>query len=160
VNQSYLPNHWYRLEVDWGASGTIVGKLFDSNGTTLLNSVTAVTNAITSGGIAFRAIGSDKYWDTVTAQHGVNSFASLNPTQPPASGRSGWWGGWFASPVGSSPASSTAATAPAVGSLLYQFAPALDLYFSTKHAHHSSVFSAESTMEEWLALMGLESTFE
>ncbi len=44
VNQSYLPNHWYRLEVDWGASGTIVGKLFDSNGTTLLNSVTAATN--------------------------------------------------------------------------------------------------------------------
>ena len=160
VNQSYLPNHWYRLEVDWGTSGTIVGKLFDSNGTTLLNSVTAATNAITSGGIAFRAIGSDKYWDTVTAQYGVNNFASLSPTQPPASGRNGWWGGGFASPVSSSPASSTTATAPATGSWLYQFAPALDLYFSTNHAHHSSVFSAESTMEEWLALMGLERTFE
>ena len=159
VNQRYLPNHWYRLEVDWGASGTIVGKLFDSNGTTLLNSVTAATTAITSGGIAFRAIGSDKYWDTVTAQYGVNSFASLNPTEPPASGRSGSRGGWFASPVSGSPRSSTAATAPATGSWLSQFAPALDLYFSSNHAHHSSLFSAESAMEEWLALMGLESTF-
>jgi hypothetical protein len=75
VNQGYLANHWYRLEVDWGASGTIIGKLFDSNGTTLLQSVTASTTAITSGGIAFRATGSDKFWDTVTATHGVNNFA-------------------------------------------------------------------------------------
>src|SRR5205085_7113414 len=68
VGQGWLANHWYRLEVDWGTSGTIVGKLFDSNGTTLLNSVTAATTAITSGGIAFRSIGSyDKYFDTVTA---------------------------------------------------------------------------------------------
>src|SRR5205823_3430600 len=62
-------------EVDWGASGTIVGKLFDSNGTTLLRSVTASTTAITSGGIAFRATGNyDKYFDTVTATYGVNTF--------------------------------------------------------------------------------------
>ena len=75
VNQSYLANHWYRLEVDWGRSGTIVGKLFDSNGSTLLNQVTASTTAITSGGIAFRGKGSDKYFDTVTAAYGVNAFA-------------------------------------------------------------------------------------
>jgi hypothetical protein len=37
--------------------------------------VTASTTAITSGGIAFRATGSDKFWDTVTATHGVNNFA-------------------------------------------------------------------------------------
>ncbi|HMF17683.1 MAG TPA: hypothetical protein VKE98_10785, partial [Gemmataceae bacterium] len=75
VPQTYLANHWYRLEVDWGTSGKIVGKLFDSNGTTLLKSVTATTTAITSGGIAFRAIGDDKYFDTVTASYGVNAFA-------------------------------------------------------------------------------------
>src|SRR5262249_7624991 len=66
VSQSYQANHWYRLEVDWGISGTITGKLFDSNGSTLLSSVTAKTTAIMSGGIAFRAIGSDKLFDTVT----------------------------------------------------------------------------------------------
>jgi hypothetical protein len=74
VGQSYQANHWYRLEVDWGTSGTIVGKLFDSNGTTLLSSVTAKTTAIMSGGIAFRALGSDKFFDTVTVNRGVNTF--------------------------------------------------------------------------------------
>src|SRR5262249_31114002 len=75
VGQSYLANHWYRLEVDWGTSGTIIGKLFDSNGTTLLQTVTAFTTDITSGGFGFRNIGFDTYWDTVTAVHGVNGFA-------------------------------------------------------------------------------------
>ena len=41
VSQTWQANHWYRLEVDWGTSGNIVGKLFDSNGTTLLNTVSA-----------------------------------------------------------------------------------------------------------------------
>ncbi len=75
VNQTFAANHWYRLEVDWSTTGTIVGKLFDSNGTTLLQSVTASTTAITSGGIAFRATGSDKYFDTVTDTPGVNTNA-------------------------------------------------------------------------------------
>jgi hypothetical protein len=78
VNQNFQANHWYRLEVDWGTSGKIVGKLFDSNGTTLLQTVTASTTVITTGGIAFRATGSDKYWDTVTANYGVNNFVSHN----------------------------------------------------------------------------------
>ena len=58
VNQSFKANHWYRLEVDWGVSGKIIGKLFDSNGTTLLSTVTASSTAITSGGIAFRSTAS------------------------------------------------------------------------------------------------------
>jgi hypothetical protein len=75
VNQSWLANHWYRLEVDWGTNGLIVGKLFDSNGATLLNSVAATDTAITSGGIGFRATGNySKYWDTVTLTPGVNAF--------------------------------------------------------------------------------------
>jgi hypothetical protein len=74
VNQTYRSNHWYRMEVDWGISGTIIGKLYDSNGTTLLATVTASTTSVTSGGIGFRALGSNKYFDTVTVQRGVNSF--------------------------------------------------------------------------------------
>src|SRR5205085_7251231 len=74
VSQSYLANHWYRLEVAWGTSGAIVGRLYDSDGKTLLKTVTASTTAITSGGIAFRATGHDKFWDTVTVTHGVNTF--------------------------------------------------------------------------------------
>ena len=75
VNQKFVANQWYRLEVDWSTSGAIVGKLFASDGATLLNQVSASTTAIKSGGIAFRATGSDKFWDTVTASYGVNTFA-------------------------------------------------------------------------------------
>jgi hypothetical protein len=74
ASETWQPNHWYRLEVDWGTSGTIIGKVFDSNGTTLLQTVTASTTVITSGGIAFRAIGSNKYWDTVQLTPSVNQF--------------------------------------------------------------------------------------
>ncbi len=93
VSQTYQPNTWYRLEVDWGTSGKIVGKLFASDGTTLLRQVTATTTAITSGGIAFRATGSDKYWDTVTATYGVNNFAL--PASPHTSLASAPVGGWL-----------------------------------------------------------------
>src|SRR5262249_4461652 len=63
----FRANHWYRVEVTWGTDGSIVGKLFDSDGTTLLNSVRATANLFSSGGIGFHATGHDKYWDTVTA---------------------------------------------------------------------------------------------
>jgi subtilase family serine protease len=79
VGQTYLANHWYRLEVDWGTSGTIVGKLFDSDGKTLLNTVTAASTLFTSGGIAFRATGNDKFFDTVTDTRGVNNFGRTRP---------------------------------------------------------------------------------
>jgi hypothetical protein len=101
VNQSFLANHWYRLEVDWSTTGAILGKLFDSNGTTQLNQVAASTTAINSGGIAFRATGSDKYWDTVTATYGVNSFAKnsaafVNAQAYSTSIDSRLWAAWFA----------------------------------------------------------------
>ncbi len=84
VNQTWQANHWYRLEVDWGTSGKIVGKLFDSNGTTLLQTVTASTSVITSGGIAFRATGNyNKFWDTVTVTPGVNQFVQPAAASPP-----------------------------------------------------------------------------
>jgi hypothetical protein len=63
----FLANHWYRIQVTWGTDGSIVGKLFDSDGTTLLNSVSATANLFSAGGIGFHATGHDKYWDTVTA---------------------------------------------------------------------------------------------
>ena len=78
VGQNFAANHWYHMEVDWGASGSITGKLYDSNGSTLLGSVAATTTVITSGGFGFRANGSNKYWDTVTAQYGVNP-AQVSP---------------------------------------------------------------------------------
>jgi hypothetical protein len=64
VSQYWTPNKWYRLEVEWGIGGDIVGNLYDSDGTTLLNTVTASSDTYTSGGIAFRGF-EHVYVDTV-----------------------------------------------------------------------------------------------
>src|SRR5205085_8301858 len=76
-NTKFLANHWYRIEVTWGPDGSIVGKLFDSNGTTLLSSVSATASLFSAGGIGFHATGHDKYWDTVTAVATSSGTASL-----------------------------------------------------------------------------------
>jgi hypothetical protein len=78
VPQTYSANKWYRVEVAWNVGGGITGRLFDSDGTTLLNTVTGSTNAITSGGIAFHAFGSFKYFDTVTAVSSLPGAYTLN----------------------------------------------------------------------------------
>jgi subtilase family serine protease len=75
AGQGYRANHWYRVQINWGASGNITAQLYDSNGTTLLNSVSAYDTNIVSGGIAFRGIGSNKYFDTVTDTRGVVTSA-------------------------------------------------------------------------------------
>src|SRR5262249_54312869 len=69
VNQIWLADHWYKIQVQWGVGGTITANLFDSDGVTLLNTVSATDNNIASGGIAFRAFtntfGGDNFFDTV-----------------------------------------------------------------------------------------------
>ncbi|MDB5341499.1 MAG: hypothetical protein JWN70_7118 [Planctomycetaceae bacterium] len=72
--ETWQANHWYRLEVNWGATGSIVGKVYDSNGTTQLQSVSGTSTAITSGGIAFRTYGGTADWDTVQLSPGVNKL--------------------------------------------------------------------------------------
>ena len=64
--QSFLADHWYRAQVDWGIGGNLTGRLYDSDGTTLLNTVNSFSNLYTSGGIAFRGFGATKEFDTVT----------------------------------------------------------------------------------------------
>jgi hypothetical protein len=68
--QTYVANTWYRLEVDWQVDGSITGRLFGSDGVTLLNTVTATTQAITAGGLAFSGTGHEKYVDDVTVSGG------------------------------------------------------------------------------------------
>ena len=56
LSQTFESNHWYLVEVLFGFSGDITGNLFDSDGTTLINSLT--TNVLDySGGIAVRSFG-------------------------------------------------------------------------------------------------------
>src|SRR5262249_1324184 len=72
VNQTYQANHWYRLEATWGANGAFAGRLYDSDGVTVLNTVSGTTTAPfpNGGGIAFRGFGHDKYFDTVVLDTG------------------------------------------------------------------------------------------
>ena len=65
VPQTWVANKWYRFEMVWGVGGSITGRLFDSDGTTLLNTVTATDTTITSGGLAFRGFGPTHFVDSV-----------------------------------------------------------------------------------------------
>jgi hypothetical protein len=62
--QTWL-NQWYRIEVEWGSGGQIVARLYDSDGTTLLNEASALDNTFNAGGIAFRGFNGSKYFDSV-----------------------------------------------------------------------------------------------
>ncbi|HEX3870669.1 MAG TPA: ELWxxDGT repeat protein, partial [Pirellulales bacterium] len=66
VNQTFASNHWYKVQIVWGTDGTVVGKLYDTNGTTLLNTVTVQESGITGGGIGFRGFGNNVDIDSVT----------------------------------------------------------------------------------------------
>jgi methionine-rich copper-binding protein CopC len=99
VSQTYQADHWYRMEVTWGSGNTFTGRLYDSDGTTLLNTVSGTaTPQFTSGGVAFRAFGHDKYFDTLVIDSDSSGTAALRasagggldpnwtpgPTPPPA----------------------------------------------------------------------------
>jgi subtilase family serine protease len=115
VPATYQANAWYRVEVDWSTTGAITAKVYASNGTTLLYSVSAKTTSITSGGIAFRATGSDKYWDTVTVTQAGNSFAmptSTTTTAPSGSSTSTSSGTTTTPPCTKTSSSSTSTTTP------------------------------------------------
>jgi hypothetical protein len=93
VNQTYQPDHWYRLQVNWAPTGNITGLLYDSNGTTLLKTVTGSYQFLNVGGIAFRATGSEKFFDTVSVSRGTvpslaapgsgSGLGSFIPHEPP-----------------------------------------------------------------------------
>jgi hypothetical protein len=72
VTQKYQANHWYRIEVSWATDGSMTGRLYDSNGTSLLNTVHASATLFSSGGIGFKGTGHDKYFDTVTVVSGTH----------------------------------------------------------------------------------------
>jgi methionine-rich copper-binding protein CopC len=104
VSQTYQANQWYRLEATWGAANVITGTLYDSDGTTVLSTVNGQTTAPfpSGGGIAIRAFGHDKYFDTVALDTGSTD----TPAQRAAIGGGldpGWMPGNPPPPVGNGP---------------------------------------------------------
>jgi hypothetical protein len=71
VAQTFKANRWYRIEVAWGTGGSMAGRLYDQDGTTLLNTVHASASLFSVGGIGFRGTGHDKYFDTITLVSGT-----------------------------------------------------------------------------------------
>jgi subtilisin-like proprotein convertase family protein len=98
VAQTWTFDKWYRLEAEWHLGGDIIGRLYDSDGITLLNTVTANDSTYTSGGIAFRAF-ANHYFDTVkrcspqdaTAAAQIASLSSLPSVPEGAAYIAGTW---------------------------------------------------------------------
>ena len=55
--QTFSVSTWYRMEVEFGAAGALTGRLYGSDGITLLNTVTGTAVGFTPGGVAFRSWG-------------------------------------------------------------------------------------------------------
>ncbi len=64
VSQTYTFDKWYRLKIQWDIGGVIIGRLYDSDGMTLLNTVTTTDTTYTQGGIAMRGF-NNVYRDTI-----------------------------------------------------------------------------------------------
>lgn len=54
ATQTYKMNTWYRLELIFNTSTNVTGKLYLSNGTTLINTINVEIPDLTPGGISFR----------------------------------------------------------------------------------------------------------
>jgi hypothetical protein len=63
ATQSYTASTWYKVEVEVTGAGAFQGRLYASNGTTLLNTVNYSFGSCASTGIAMRSFG-DLYFDT------------------------------------------------------------------------------------------------
>jgi hypothetical protein len=55
VSQTFTAGRWYRMEVEIMSGGIAVGRVYDQDGETLLNSVTHNYGSIGSGGLAIRS---------------------------------------------------------------------------------------------------------
>ncbi len=85
VAQSWTLNKWYRLEVQWGKNGVITGRAYDSDGVTLLNSVSATDTTYTEGGVAFRSTVPSQFDTVVKGVFGMEGrFELANVPSMPA----------------------------------------------------------------------------
>ncbi len=79
---TYSFNKWYLVQVQWGTTGNLLVNLYASDGVTLVKSLTVATKDTTPGDFAFRAIGSTKYFDTVSVERGQNGVIPIGPINP------------------------------------------------------------------------------
>ncbi len=72
TSQGYSYNAWYELQVEWGASGSIIVNLLGSDGVTQINTVSDLTvKDTTAGDFSFRSTAPVNF-DTVSVVRSVN----------------------------------------------------------------------------------------
>jgi hypothetical protein len=160
VKFNYTADHWYRLQVDWGEGGKIVGKIFDSDGATLLQSLAANSNAYSNGAIAFRSTASDAFFDTVQLLPGGarphDAAANVGePTTAPSRAAEGGPGVYLlsltpsadaaAAPTTTSPSAGKPTTSPLAASRIDAA-----LAFSGIGEERSRFLRTKTAAEQWL----------
>ena len=79
VTQSWVSGKWYRVAVQFSAANTVTCNLYDSDGTTLLNTVSYSGVTGLPGGVAMRSFGVFSL-DTITSGGGSGISLPLSPT--------------------------------------------------------------------------------
>jgi M6 family metalloprotease-like protein len=77
VPQNWVQGTWYKLEVTFQDGGIVAGKLYASDGVTLLNTVSTTIADFTPGGVAIR--GFDGCAGDFITRNGGGSWLSLTP---------------------------------------------------------------------------------
>lgn len=90
TNQTWEAGRWYQVVVDFGADSLVTGRLFDSDGTTLLNSLRYTNVTGLPGGVALRAFG-DMAVDTIVTA-GSSVPVAMAPTNTGAFEHGVWTG--------------------------------------------------------------------
>ncbi|MCZ7606712.1 MAG: hypothetical protein M5U25_11720 [Planctomycetota bacterium] len=77
---TYSLSQWYKLEVEWTSSTAVIGRLYDSSGSTVLKTVSYNIGSVVSGGVAIRSFSSNYIDDFayLTGPAISTSTASLN----------------------------------------------------------------------------------
>jgi hypothetical protein len=65
---TFLAAHWYKMEIVFGGGGAMTGHLYDSDGTTLLATVTQTYASVPVGGVALRSFATGGTSDVDTIQ--------------------------------------------------------------------------------------------
>jgi uncharacterized repeat protein (TIGR01451 family) len=78
-SQSWQANKWYRMAVQFSASNAVTCNLYDSDGTTLLNTLSRSNITGLPGGVAMRSFGVFSL-DTITSGGSVGAGLPMSPT--------------------------------------------------------------------------------
>ena len=91
TTQTWQANHWYKVAVDFLSTSSVVCRLYDSDGTTLLNSLTYSSVTGLPGGVAIRSFDTFSL-DTIRSGSDSSGQIAISPTNS-VSFAGGVWAG-------------------------------------------------------------------